>query len=176
MYRRDVIEAAGGFDERFDAAEDLEFNYRLEKMGVRCYISPKLTVRYYPRSSLGALFRQMRRYGIGRARFLRKHPERFRIENAVPAAFVLGVAGLGLLAIAVTPLRVAWVGLSALYAALLLSEGARLYLRTRARHAWLLPAIVPVVHAGLGVGFLEGLLAWRASRAGRPLGEGYGHR
>src|ERR1039457_2876628 len=74
-YRKDVFGKVGFVDENFDAAEDVEFNYRVEKAGLRCYTSPLLTVRYYPREKLSGLFRQMQRYGMGRYLFTRKHRE-----------------------------------------------------------------------------------------------------
>ena len=71
MYHRSVFEQIGEFDESFDAAEDYEFNYRLEASDERCLISPKLEILYYPRGNLKSLFMQMQRYGLGRARFLK---------------------------------------------------------------------------------------------------------
>ena len=65
VYTRRVFEKIGYVDERFDAAEDVEFNYRCAKAGLRSFTSMKAAVYYYPRSSLGTLFRQMSRYGSG---------------------------------------------------------------------------------------------------------------
>ena len=69
-YRRGVFEKVGLFDERFDACEDVEFNHRVARAGLRCWFTPRVGVHYYPRSSLSGLFRQMVRYGRGRVRLL----------------------------------------------------------------------------------------------------------
>src|SRR5947209_8774151 len=74
-YRRDVFDRIGYFDESFDACEDVEFNTRLDAAGGRCYFAPELTVNYHPRGSLRGLVVQMLRYGRGRAKLLRKHPQ-----------------------------------------------------------------------------------------------------
>jgi glycosyltransferase involved in cell wall biosynthesis len=74
-YLRAVIEELGGYDERFDACEDVEFNHRVATRGYRSYRHPDLTVHYHARSTIGGLFRQMKRYGRGRARLMRKHHE-----------------------------------------------------------------------------------------------------
>ena len=75
-YRRSVFEAVGYFDENFDACEDVEFNHRIDQAGLRCFFTPQVRVRYYPRTSLRGLFHQLRRYGQGRVRLLAKHPTR----------------------------------------------------------------------------------------------------
>ena len=93
-YRREVFETVGLFDESFDACEDVEFNHRVARAGLRCFFTPRVGVRYHPRATLAGLFRQMARYGRGRVRLLRKHPDTFSLPGFLPAAFLFGlVAG-----------------------------------------------------------------------------------
>lgn len=89
MYRRSIFSVAGYFDESFDAAEDVEFNYRLELLGYQAYISPGFRILYYPRNTVSGLVKQMFRYGLGRARFVIKHYNGFRAEVLVPVFVVL---------------------------------------------------------------------------------------
>jgi succinoglycan biosynthesis protein ExoA len=89
-YRRAVFEKIGGFDERFDACEDVEFNHRVDRAGLRCFFTPRITAHYAPRDTLRGLFRQMFRYGRGRVRLGRKHPETLSIKTLLPGLFVLG--------------------------------------------------------------------------------------
>src|SRR5436305_564656 len=77
--------------ETFDACEDVEFNHRLAAAGLRCFFTPRARVRYFPRATLKALFLQMARYGRGRVRLLRKHPDTFSLTGFLPALFVAGV-------------------------------------------------------------------------------------
>ncbi|HXZ86611.1 MAG TPA: glycosyltransferase family 2 protein, partial [Myxococcota bacterium] len=74
IYRRSVFERVGNFDPDFDACEDVEFNHRVAEGGFLSYRHPDLSVDYRPRTSLRALFRQMFRYGRGRARLMARHP------------------------------------------------------------------------------------------------------
>ncbi len=90
-YRRDVFKRVDYVDENFDAAEDVEFNYRVEKAGLTCYTAPSLKVKYYPRESLGKLVRQLIRYGRGRKCFARKHPAAITLNQLIPLFFVLGL-------------------------------------------------------------------------------------
>ena len=56
-YRREVFEAVGTFDERFDACEDVEFNHRVDRAGLKCFFTPRVALRYHPRTSLAGLVR-----------------------------------------------------------------------------------------------------------------------
>ena len=155
MYHRSLFEKFGAFDERFDAAEDVEFNYRLEKGGVKCLISGQFSVKYYPRDRLRSLFRQLYRYGKGRARFLIKHPTRFRPEVLIPPGVVLLPLSLPLALLYPAYGAAAAVGIIA-YLAVLGVESMRVS-RGNLATAGTIASIIATVHAGLGVGLIGGL-------------------
>jgi len=159
-YRREVFDVAGYVDESFDAAEDVEFNYRVEKSGLSCYTSPLLTVRYYPRESLGGLLRQMQRYGKGRRRFTRKYPEALTVNQAIPVGFVIGLFILAisliwyLLGGVAVPLLLSAIPYC-LYLLLVSAVTINVALSHGIRNAVPVPAIMFVIHFGLGYGFLK---------------------
>jgi succinoglycan biosynthesis protein ExoA len=154
-YRRAVFDRVGLFDESFDACEDVEFNHRVDRAGLRCFFTPRVALHYHPRGSLAGLFRQMARYGRGRVRLLRKHRETFSAGCFVPAAFVLGLVA-GLVAALLSPwLAAAYAGALGVY--LLAVIAASLCLTVRARDLRLLPwlpAVFFAIHAGAGSGIL----------------------
>lgn len=157
VYRKDVFDTVGYVDETFDAAEDVEFNYRIEKAGCKAYISPRLTIRYYPRENVKGLFRQMARYGMGRRRFILKHPEALSLSQMVPAMFVVGILvwGVTCAVIFLNPLPFLCVSLMySFYLLVTLIESVRLAHRTP-DCVLLLPWIFFVIHYGLGWGFLK---------------------
>jgi succinoglycan biosynthesis protein ExoA len=99
-YRREVFDKVGHFDERFDACEDVEFNYRVDRAGLRCFFTPNVSVRYRPRNSLSGLFRQIFRYGRGRVRLVRKHPLLISAGTFAPLVlliWILFILGLSFL-------------------------------------------------------------------------------
>ncbi len=50
--------AIGGFDEKLETGEDLDFAIKLRKDGGRCYFEPKAVVRHYPnRKNLAAVLK-----------------------------------------------------------------------------------------------------------------------
>jgi succinoglycan biosynthesis protein ExoA len=154
MYRRDVFGKIGEFDEHFDACEDVEFNTRIDKAGLKAMISPKLTVEYAARTSLRGLFRQLYRYGCGRWQLFRKHPSTLGIGTIIPVLFVLGLFAL----------PVAW--LFSLKAGLIVSVPYVFYLitacaaslgiasRNRKSLIFILPFIFFTIHFAFGMGFV----------------------
>ncbi len=84
-----MFDAIGYVDESFDACEDLDFNTRVDAAGLSCFTSPSLTMYYFARNTIGGLFRQMERYGLGRFRYLRKHPATMGLYQVAPAGLVL---------------------------------------------------------------------------------------
>ena len=162
-YRRAVFEKVGCFDEHFDACEDYEFNTRCDKAGLRCYFAPTVAVKYYPRSTLWGLFRQMIRYGRGRVRLMRKHPRAFSPATLLPAAFVAGLIVGPPLALLAPVLAATYLGCLCLYAAILIWSSVWI-----AREqgdltipGWL-PLVFMAVHVGAGVGSL-----WEVSSPGK---------
>ncbi len=156
-YKREIFERFGGFDEAFDAAEDLEFNTRLERAGLTCYTSPKLEVYYSPRESLAALFRQMQRYGIGRARLWRKHSMLPSLTAMAPPAAVGGTLLLLVLMPVVPSARVIFAALLMAYVAVCLNARRK----SQALREFPMLSIIQtftVIHAGLGIGIWRGLL------------------
>lgn len=157
-YRRSVFETVGLFDESFDACEDVEFNHRIDQAGLHCFFTPRVGVHYHPRSSLARLFRQMVRYGRGRARLFHKHPETFTPGGFLPALFLLGVvAGAPLVCIGGW---LAFVYLVALAGYGLAVAAVSLAICRRSRDFRLLPwlpAVFGAIHGGAGWGILQEL-------------------
>jgi succinoglycan biosynthesis protein ExoA len=154
-YRRHVFEELGGFDERFDACEDVEFNYRVDRAGYRCYFAPRIAVRYCPRGNLRGLFRQLARYGRGRMRLLRKHPETLSIKSFLPGLFVLAcIVGPGL-AWLFPPLLSVYLGAILTYATIVLATSVAVAMGQRKLSllSWL-PLVFLAVHFGAGAGII----------------------
>lgn len=153
-YARECLHALGGYDERFDACEDVEFNHRVAIAGYRSYIHPDLTVHYRARSTLAALLRQMFRYGRGRARLWAKHPtiRPWHLQGAT--AYLIMIVLLS----AFTTAR--WTAIGMIPAGLLLGATAVEAFRIAGcsiQAGRVLGAFL-TIYAGLCIGFWRGLL------------------
>ncbi|MDK1475738.1 glycosyltransferase family 2 protein [Streptomyces sp. 549] len=100
VFRREVLEQQGGYNEEFIRAQDWELNYRIRSAGGRIWFSPELLVSYRPRPSVAALAKQYRNYGRWRHVVARYHAGSINLRYLAPPAAVLAV-GAGLVAGAV---------------------------------------------------------------------------
>jgi glycosyltransferase involved in cell wall biosynthesis len=164
-YDRRVFHAIGLFDQAFDACEDVEFNHRVHAAGLTCYFTPEVKVAYHPRGSLPALFFQLARYGMGRARLAVKHPDSISLPALVPPLWVVWLVVGGLLSPFVPHLGSAWAASVALYAAVLVGAAAVLG-RGRPRGVG---RRIPLVFLGIHFGFAWGFLKEVARQVRRTL-------
>jgi hypothetical protein len=166
-HRRTVFDRVGEFDESLDAGEGVKLNHRIDRAGLRCFFTPRVQVGYFPRSSLRGLFRQMARYGRGRVRLLRKHPETFSLGGFISAAWVAGLMAGPIVSLIWSPLRWAYSGAIAVYLAIVLATSAAIVVERRApRLLGCLPLVFLTVHAGSGWGVLSEMARPDGSKEG----------
>ena len=91
VFRRQALEAVGGFDETIAHNQDYELNWRLRGAGGVVWLDPALEVRYHPRNSLMALSKQYFNYGRSKSVVLKRHPLSVRWRQLAPPALVLGL-------------------------------------------------------------------------------------
>jgi len=154
-YKKEVFEKIGFFDENFDAAEDVEFNYRVHLAGYKSFTSPKLAVHYYPRDNMRRLFLQMKRYGVGRFRLSKKHPGAMSSGTLAPALFVVGLPILIALSLTKSEFVYLLIALYGLYFVLNLLSSLAVALNNGLKYLPRLPLIYIAVHWGLGWGFVS---------------------
>ncbi len=167
VYRRGVFERVGLFDQSFDACEDVEFNQRVAEAGLTCYFTPAIAIEYHPRGSLAGLFKQLARYGAGRARLAAKNPRSLTLPALVPPAWVVWLIAGGLLAVVVPYLGWVYAASVAVYAAVILAGSAWLARRLPRRVGVRLPAVLVGIHLGFAYGFLSEVARFRPRFVGR---------
>lgn len=169
-YSRTVFHRIGLFDESFDACEDVEFNQRVDDAGLVCYFSPTVKIVYEPRASFAALFYQLSRYGLGRAKLAFKHSRSLSLPALVPPLWVVWLLVGSLMSLFVPYLGWAWLASVGLYVAVLLAAGVILGRNQGVNVAVRIPAVFAAIHLGFAWGFwkevakqVQARLPWRAS-------------
>ncbi len=94
IYRREVFEKIGVFDEELIRNQDDEFNYRLTKSGGKIYLQPALQSKYFVRASFKKLFRQYYQYGYWKVFVNKKHKMVTSVRQLFPPMFVLMLVSL----------------------------------------------------------------------------------
>jgi succinoglycan biosynthesis protein ExoA len=156
-FRIATFRAAGGYDDSFTHNEDAELDCRQRALGARIYLDSEIRVAYQPRKDARSLFRQYFKYGAGRSRTVRRHPESLRLRQlAVPAHLALSC-----LALLLWP----WTALLLLWPAAYLSGLVAFSLLLCVRHRracglWAGVAAV-VMHGAWALGFFVGLFNHR---------------
>jgi hypothetical protein len=94
-FRRQAIEAAGGYPEWLDIGEDMYVSRRWRELGLDLRFAPGAIVRWRLRETLGETWRQYFRYARGDA-IAAMYPQRHAIRFAVygGAAYALGSRGV----------------------------------------------------------------------------------
>lgn len=88
VFRREALEAVGGYDERLLRNQDYELNHRLRMAGWQVWFDPRLEVAYRPRGAVGALAGQYLDYGRYKRLVMLEHPRSVRLRQLAPLALV----------------------------------------------------------------------------------------
>jgi succinoglycan biosynthesis protein ExoA len=160
VFRREVLERLGGFNDHYHRAQDWELNFRIRQAGELVWFSPELAVTYRPRSSWTELVRQFFHTGRWRREVIRQHPQTVSARYLAPPVTITAIL-LGLLAgiVAATTrldaLHGGWI-LPVVYASGVLvaslREGFELSWPAR---CWL-PLVLMTMHLSWGAGFVFG--------------------
>jgi GT2 family glycosyltransferase len=157
MYRREVFERIGTFDEELVRNQDDELNFRLTQSGGKIFLTPKIKTYYVNRSSLGKLWRQYYDYGFWKVRVMQKRGGAASWRHYVPAVFVMAL------------LVAVWSGMLFdehwwLLQGLTMAYGTGALVfayRACRREGWaylpLLPLIFLCLHLSYGIGFIQGV-------------------
>lgn len=165
LYRREVYDRVGLYDERLRRTEDNDMHYRMRRAGYRFYFSPEIVSCHAARSTLRGQLRQKWGNGYWIGRTMHIQPHCFAPRHLIPMLFVLALA----LCLLLAPLS-GWP-----LAALLLAYGlcdlffsaqaAVREARARVLSLLTLPFLFPAVHIVYGAGTLAGLLTPGAKEA-----------
>lgn len=159
VFRRDVLNKLGGFDEKMIRGQDWELNLRIRESGELVWFDPRLVVTYFPRSTWRKLTKQFFDTGAWRALLTKSHPNKANLRYFAPPALVLssffglllsivGFGGqIGLLPLTFYALAVVLISLTAKK----LSWKAKLALMIT----------LPIMHFSWGTGFIAGLFLKR---------------
>ncbi len=76
-YKRTAVERVGAQDESLYRGEDVDYNWRVQKLGWTIFYDPRVRVLHHHRPSLGAFLNQHYRYGRAYHRVRRKWQEMY---------------------------------------------------------------------------------------------------
>ena len=155
-FRREAINQAGGFDERYTRAQDWELNHRLRKNGGLIYFDPRLQVTYRPRPTLRKLAKQYFQYGTWRRVVSRSHSGTINMRYLAPPVTLLGCAISIITGALINPILYLPAAVYALFVAV-----SSVAISRSIREFISLLAIIPTMHFAWGAGFITSTKALR---------------
>ncbi|MEY4418105.1 MAG: hypothetical protein RIQ88_543 [Actinomycetota bacterium] len=155
VFRREILDKLGGFNEKMIRGQDWELNLRIRESGEIVWFDPRLQVTYRPRSSLKALIRQFFNTGAWRAVLTRSNPKKASLRYFVPPVMVLTT----IVTLVLTPFfgPVLLLPTAAYFSVVLLAAIFNKKLGLKARLALLVA--LPAMHFSWGLGFIANLLS-----------------
>src|SRR4030095_1238250 len=154
IYRRDLFDKIGLFDEEFVRTQDDELNLRVNNAGLRILLVPSLRIRYFVRGSLRQLSRQYYQYGYWKWRVFAKHGRFASARHLVPTALVLSLIVAGLFALFTTTGRIAFALVLGPYLLAIALESLRLRITAKTGFVGTILALM-TLHFSYGTGLLN---------------------
>jgi cellulose synthase/poly-beta-1,6-N-acetylglucosamine synthase-like glycosyltransferase len=155
-YRKDAVEKVGGFDPVFWCGQDYELDIRLRKAGYKILYTPRTKVYHFKRDSVRSLWHQMYRYGIARAKMVKKHPDTLKFFHLLGPGFILG--GVLIVLLTVLGLLPVWVIPCLVMAYILMSMVSTLQITRKPSVVVSSVLFYLLIHVGYGAGFLRGIV------------------
>ncbi len=156
IYKKEVFDKVGLFDEDLVRNQDDEFNYRVTKAGLKIFLTKSLKCKYYVRSSFTKLYTQYYQYGLWKVFVNKKHNTITSIRQLIPLLFVLAILLNLILGFIFTVFFYFLTGILALYFAVAMY--AALKLTNNIKAISLIIYTFLILHLSYGIGYLEGII------------------
>lgn len=157
MYRREVYDTVGRYNEVLAGNEDNDMSYRIRKAGYLLCYCPDIVSYQHTRSSLKKLLFQKYRNGTWVGKAMGINPRCFSIFHFIPFGFVLGILLTTVMAVKGMPL-LAYCMWGAYLTLILLFTILGFAKRPFSATNLLLPAIFFLLHISYGIGTVVGLI------------------
>jgi succinoglycan biosynthesis protein ExoA len=160
LFKREVFNLIGYYDERFIINHDDEYCLRMRKAGGLIYLSPKAKSHYYVRNSPGKLFYQYFTYGLWQVATIKKHKTPIAFRQLVPAIFFISLFILLIIGIASNNYFIAFLGPS-IYLLTLFGAALPVSFNKNIKIGFLFPLSIIILHLSYAFGFLWGFIKFR---------------
>ena len=155
MYKKQVFDELGLFDERLVRTQDNDFHRRMRDKGYKFYLNPAIKTHYYSRNSIKKLTKQQFQNGIWTMVNFKNRPGKMAIRHFIPLIFVLAVGAC----IVFSLLDKDWIFM--LIALLFVYFLFGFYFAFKRSKDWnhrlLMPLIFFIIHFSYGLGSIRGI-------------------
>jgi succinoglycan biosynthesis protein ExoA len=157
VFRKNVFDKYGLYDESLIRNQDDEFCFRLTRGGEKIFISPKAKSAYYVRESPISLFKQYYQYGFWRVAVLKKHKIPISYRQQVPIIFYALIILLAIFGLVFDNLILS-VLFPTLYLLIIIAFNVPIFIKEKFAIAIRFPIAVLVLHLSYAIGFISGTI------------------
>ena len=157
IFRREIFDKLGYFDERLARNQDNEFSSRIIKNGGKIFLTPSLAVKYYNQATLAGFAKHAFKTGSWNVMTLYVNPSAFRWRHFMPFIFISALLITGVLFPVQNWARFIFLGLIGLYGAFAVLSSIHIGMKNKVKFFGLLPIFFFIYHASYGLGTLAGI-------------------
>lgn len=157
IYRKEVFDKVGRYNEVLTRTEDNEMHYRMKQAGYKFYYDPEIVSYRETRATLGKLLQQKYLNGYWIGRTLGVEPRCFSLYHFVPLAFVLAIVLTAIMALCgvIWPSAALWIAYG--IANIAMTGMAVIGCKERNILFICLPVLFLMLHVWYGVGTMVGI-------------------
>jgi len=156
VYRKEIFNEVGFFDEELVRNQDDEFNYRVTKKGYKILYIARAQIKYYVRANYKNLFKQYFQYGYWKVFVNRKHKTFTTYRQLIPSIFILYVIVGAIGVILIPKLFILYIIGLILY--FLLAFKSALEKSKNIPKVIKIVYVFSILHWAYGLGYLEGII------------------
>jgi GT2 family glycosyltransferase len=154
MYKKEVFENIGYFNEHLIRNQDDEFNFRLTQNQGKILFDPEIISHYYARGNYNKLFRQYFQYGFWKVYVNVLHHSVTSIRQLIPCFFVVYLICAVVLNIAAPKFSIFWNTPMFLYLVIGIIAAAKKDVKNSPSILW----TFLLLHLSYGSGYLKGII------------------
>ena len=160
LYKKEVFDKIGLFNEELICSQDIEFNKRLIKAGGKVLLAPDVVTYYHARSDFKSYVKHNFRNGLWAILpFKYSSVMPVSLRHLIPLIFVLALIGSGVMSIFLPTFRWLFLLILGSYVLVNLYFSAKIFLaKKEVGYLFLMPIMFATLHFTYGVGSLWGLL------------------
>jgi GT2 family glycosyltransferase len=165
LYRKEVFDKVGLFNEKLIKHQDTEFHSRMIEAGFGIYMNSSIIAVYYCRDSFKGLFMQMFIIGYYFSLLMEeKAGSSLRLRHWVPMLFYLFLFFTGIIGLLFEPVRVIFYTFTTMYLASILIECVYRFLVYKGINTLTAFFVVPLMHFCYAAGTFTGIIKWLTNR------------
>lgn len=155
LYKKEVFETVGYFNEKYARNQDLQMHSRIKKSGGKFYFNPKIKCDYYARNTTKKMAKQGFQNGVWNMVLLKEDSSALSMRHLVPFVFVLFLGCWAVGSMFSKFIRVAGASVFLLYFVLGLVSGIKS--GTKGKEIVKMPFLFFLLHTSYGIGYLFGI-------------------